>query len=329
MIEWLWPWALAALPLPWLARWLPPADPGGAALRWPGAWSEATHTARQGRAQRPAWFALLAWLCLCVAAARPVQFGDPLPPPLTGRQLLLAVDLSGSMSAEDMVIGGRRMNRLEAVKVVVGDFLDRRVGDQVGLLLFGEHAHLVTPLTLDRASVRYQLDTSVVGLAGRETAIGDAIGLAVKRLREQAAAERVLILLTDGVNTAGALEPLKAAELAQAAGVRVYTVGIGSDEPMPGMFGLRLPQQRAEIDEATLQRVADTTGGRYFRARDAAELARIYRALDRLEPAALDGLPQRPQRELFAWPLAAALLVLGAGFALAPLLQRLRRRLPA
>jgi Ca-activated chloride channel homolog len=312
MIEWAWPLALLALPLPWLLRWLLPPAPAaaGAALRLPF-FEEAVALAGDSHAPSAlrAWPLLLAWLLLVAAAARPQQVGEIEPPLRSGRDLLLAVDVSGSMAAEDMRIGGRPVDRFGAVQLVVGDFLTRRVGDRVGLLLFGSQAYLMTPLTFDRESVRYQLQTSAIGLAGRETAIGDAIGLAVKRLREQPAAQRVLVLLTDGVNTAGVLKPLEAAELARAEGLRVYTIGVGGDGQRVGMLGMLMPAAADEIDEPTMTRIAEITGGRYFRARSTSELAAIYAELDRLEPAAQPGETLRPRHELYPWPLAAALLL--------------------
>jgi Ca-activated chloride channel family protein len=307
-------------PLPWLLRRLLPRarDEGGEALRVPffGELVALAGDAVPGRSRRHlgVW---LAWTLLCVAAARPQWVGEPQSLPLSGRDLMLAVDVSGSMAAEDMEIGGRRVDRLVAVKVVLGDFLDRRVGDRVGLLLFGQFAYQMTPLTFDRASVRYQLETSTIGLAGRETAIGDAIGLAVKRLRQRPADQRVLILLTDGVNTAGQLAPMKAAELAVAEQVKVYTVAIGSDGGQMRVFGMPISTPGAEIDEETLTRIAEMTGGRFFRARDTAELAGIYAELDRLEPAEQEGETLRPRAEMFRWPLLLALLL-----AIAPLLVR-------
>jgi Ca-activated chloride channel homolog len=311
MSEWAWPWALLALPLPWLLRrWLAPAATAGDALRLPF-FDEAMALAGDGPRRGGAlyWPAVLVWLLLCLAAARPQWVGEVEAPPLTGRDLLLAVDVSGSMAAEDMRIGGRAVDRFSAVKLVLGDFLSRRVGDRVGLLLFGSQAYLMTPLTFDRESVRYQLQTSAIGIAGRETAIGDAVGLAVKRLREQPQAQKVLILLTDGVNTAGALQPLEAAELARADGLRVYVIGIGGDGRRGGMMGMLLPQAADEIDEPTMIALAEATGGRYFRARSTNELAAIYAELDRIEPAAQAGEKLRPRRELYVWPLAAALLL--------------------
>jgi Ca-activated chloride channel family protein len=167
----------------------------------------------------------------------------------------------------------------------------------------------LTPLTLDRTSVREQLADSVVGLAGRATAIGDAIGLAVKRLRNQPSEQRVLILLTDGVNTAGVIAPDKAAELAKAEGVRVHTIAFGGDGGNLSVFGFRLPMPGGgeDIDEAGLQRIAQQTGGRFFRARDTESLAGIYAEIDRLEPVQRPGQAVRPRIERYPWPLAAAL----------------------
>ena len=325
MFEFAWPLVFLLLPLPWILRRLLPRAPESAAsaLRVPffgELIALAGSTGARGSA-RALIVPALAWLLLVTAAARPQWVGEVEAMPQSGRDLMLAVDVSGSMAAEDMEIGGRAVDRLTAVKVVVGDFLERRIGDRVGLLLFGQQAYQVTPLTFDRRSVRYQLETSAVGLAGRETAIGDAIGLAVKRLRERSAEERVLILLTDGVNTAGELPPLKAAELADSERVRVYTVAVGSEGGRMSMLGLSMPTPGAEIDEETLTKIADVTGGKFFRARDTAELAGIYAELDRLEPAMQEGEKLRPRTELFMHPLALALLL-----ALLPLLPLTRSR---
>lgn len=221
--------------------------------------------------------------------------------------MMLAMDVSGSMGEGDMVLGGQAVDRLTAAKAVLADFLDRRAGDRVGLLIFGDRAYTLTPLTADLASVRDQLRDSVVGLAGRETAIGDAIGLAVKRLRSQPEGQRVLILLTDGVSNAGVLEPLRAAEVARAEGVRIHTVAFGGDGSMR-LFGIPISTDQDPVDEATLKRIASMTGGQFFRARDTAQLAGIYAELDRLEPVAAKGPSLRP-RERYAWPLGLALLL--------------------
>ncbi|MEO8223406.1 MAG: VWA domain-containing protein [Gammaproteobacteria bacterium] len=319
-----WPWLLLALPLPWLAvRLLPATRPGlDAALRIPfGDELRALQGPAPG-APRARWsvLAMVAWALLCMAAARPQQLGAVVQPPQTGRDLLLAVDLSGSMGTEDMVLGQSAVDRLTAVKAVLGDFLDRRVGDRVGLLLFGAQAYAVTPLTRDRDAVRQQLEDSEVGMAGSETAIGDAIALAVKRLLQNADqkrgpddGQRVLILLTDGVNTAGAITPDQATQLAVAAKLRVYTIGFGGENQETGFFGLRIARP-SEIDEAALRAIATRTGGRYFRARDAGELAGIYAELDRIEPAARPGEVQRPRVERYPVPLLLALVIALPGF---------------
>jgi Ca-activated chloride channel family protein len=320
-IAFLWPWVFAALPLPLAARYLMPrAQMGpGAALRIP--FFAAISTAVGAGPARPTgwvWVpALLAWVLLLGAAARPQWLGEPIALPMQGRDLMLAVDISESMAEEDMLIGGRAVDRLTAVKAVAGDFIERRKGDRVGLILFGTHAYQQAPLTFDRPTVRTLLFEAEVGLAGKATAIGDAIGLAVKRLRDvpsgpQAppgdsppAAERVLILLTDGANTAGSIDPSKAAELAAKAGVRIYTIGVGA-EPR-GAFGLALGG--AQIDEPTLDAIAQATGGRFFRARDLPGLQAIYAALDEFEPRVSEEQTFRPIKDLFQWPLGTALLL--------------------
>ncbi|MFG3448115.1 vWA domain-containing protein [Stenotrophomonas sp. NPDC047960] len=313
-----WPWALLALPLPWLMRWWPRRNAVAPALRVPyaagalAALGQATGTGAWRVGRLLLW---LAWACLCVAMARPQQLGEPVSPPQQGRQMMLAVDVSGSMSEPDMMLGNQVVQRLSAAKAVLADFLDRRAGDRVGLLIFGERAYTLTPITADLTTVRNQLTDSEVGLAGRDTAIGDAIALAVKRLREQPEGQRVLILLTDGVSNAGVLQPLRAAELAKAEGVRVYPVAFGGDGGM-SLFGVQIAAGDDPVDEATLRRIADLTGGRAFRARNTDELAGIYAELDRLEPITAAGAAVRPYIERYAWPLALAMLLGGLGWLL-------------
>jgi Ca-activated chloride channel family protein len=317
--EWLsldvfaWQWMLLAIPLSLLVHALAPARrSGGAALRVP--WGERLQRIAQANAAATIprgfpWMMFFAWSLLCIAAARPQQLGPAIAPPQVGRDMMLAVDLSASMGEEDMELGGRIVDRLTAAKAVLADFLDRRAGDRIGLVVFGERAYALTPLTLDRDSVREQLGGSVVGLAGRATAIGDAVGLATKRLQTQPADQRVLILLTDGVNTAGILEPEKAARIASDEGVRIHTIAFGGDGGGMSVFGFRLPMGGDEVDEAGLQRIASLTGGRFFRARDTAALAGIYAEIDRLEPVQRPGQVVRPKIERYPWPLACALAV--------------------
>ncbi|HEX3122261.1 MAG TPA: VWA domain-containing protein [Rhodanobacteraceae bacterium] len=313
MLEWAWPWLLLALPLPWLVArlWRPAHTQASAALRLPYALEgldAATGANPVSRWRRA--LAILAWCALVVAAARPQWVGEAEALPRSGRDLLLAVDASGSMSIQDMAIGGRAVNRYAAVKAIAGDFIRRRVGDRIGLVVFGSQAYLLTPLTFDRDTVFKQLDESAIGLPGKETAIGDAVGLAIKRLRDRPSDRRVLILLTDGVNDAGELDPRKAIDLAVSEQVKIYTIGIGADAMrVDGFFGSQVVNPSADIDEKMLTTMADKTGGRFFRARNTAELAKIYGEIDQLEPSADAQQQFRPVDEIFYWPLSAAALL--------------------
>jgi Ca-activated chloride channel family protein len=252
-----------------------------------------------------------------LAAARPQFVGEAIALPRSGRDLLMVVDLSGSMEEQDFQLQGQWVDRLTATKAVAKEFIANRVGDRLGLILFGREVYLQTPLTFDRATVQTLLDESAIGLAGKETAIGDAIGLAIRTLEDARVEEtrRVVILLTDGANTAGSVQPLKAAELAAQRSVVIYTVGIGADAlTVRSLFGLRQINPSADLDEDALTAIAAMTGGRYFRARDTEEFAEIYAILDELEPAESDESGFRPVAEFFYWPLALA-VVLAAGAA--------------
>ncbi len=315
MIEWLWPWALFLLPLPLLIRrLLPPASSDrDAALLVPFMEDFQTAAASSSQQSGKPWLLILAsiaWLFLIIAAARPQYLGDPVELPVSGRDLMLAVDLSGSMEVEDFEINGEAVDRLTATKYVASQFIKRRKGDRIGLILFGRRAYLQTPLTFDRKTVVTLLNEAAIGLAGKETAIGDAIGLAIKRLKDEKQQSRVLILLTDGANTAGEVSPLKAAELAAQQGLKIYTIGIGADEMIRySIFGARRINPSADLDEKTLKAIARKTGGRYFRARDTQELEKIYHLLDQLEPVEKDAQSFRPVQTLYYWPLAIAFIL--------------------
>jgi len=322
MIHLAWPWMLLFLPLPWLlARLLPPARPGGAALFLPFAATLAAAGLPHHRAW-PRWRTLLLallWLLLVLAAMRPQWLGEPEPVPTTGRRLLLAVDVSGSMGTKDMAGG---YTRLQVVQKVAGDFIARRHGDQVGLILFGTRPYIQAPLTADLATVHQFLQEAAIGVAGTETAIGDAIGLALKRLRDDSASpgkagspgqstkdsgsDTVLVLLTDGGNNAGAMPPLDAAKMAADAGLRIYTIGVGA-APQQGFFGMTTGNE--DLDEDTLKGIAQATGGAYFRAADVDALQQVYQRIDQLEPSAGREQWYRPSSEWFPWPLALALLL--------------------
>ena len=314
MIHFEWPLLILALPLPLLIRWLLPADmpEQQAALKVPFLDDFALGEAKSvtQNQQWPLLLAMLAWLLLIFACMRPQWMGEPIEQAVSGRDLMLAIDLSQSMDVEDFIVERNRVDRLTATKNIATQFINRRSGDRLGLILFGTQAYLQTPLTFDRKTVTILLNESAIGLAGESTAIGDAIGLAVIRLRKQQADSRVLVLLTDGANTAGEVTPLKAAELAAENGLKIYTIGIGADEMIVrSFFGNRKVNPSQDLDEKTLKAIADKTGGRYFRARNTQELDKIYRILDELEPVEKDKQYFRPKTELYFWPLAAALLL--------------------
>ncbi|EIL93586.1 MULTISPECIES: VWA domain-containing protein [Rhodanobacter] len=311
MAEFAWPWVIVLLPLPWLLRrWLRPVAPGQA-LHLPQPGVRLASVAGQRASGLTPWLLALAWLCLLAAAARPQWVGPPQAQQRSGRALMLAVDLSGSMRTGDMQLAGQQVNRFAAVEAIAGDFIARRNGDEMGLILFGSQAFLVTPLTYDLSAVRAQLQGAAVGLAGTETAIGDAIAVAVKRLSALPEQARVLVLLTDGVNNAGNIAPRDAARAAKAAGVRIYTIGIGATQlRIPGFFGSQLVNPSADLDADMLTDIATQTGGRFFRATDSSELASAYRAIDALEPMPQHGPALRPRHELFRWPLLAAIVLL-------------------
>ena len=320
--EWLsfaWPWLALAAPLPWLlALVVRPSRPQQAALRLPGGLGVSALASEGSSGISGHWLqialALLAWLALVAAAMRPQALSAAQSAPVTGRNLMLAVDLSGSMQEKDFLLAGRSVDRLTATKAVAADFIGRRAGDRLGLILFGERAYLQAPLTFDRTTLRTLLLEAVIGLAGEKTAIGDAVGLAVKRVRE---AERpdeqhVLVLLTDGANTAGEIEPLKAAELAASVGLRIYTIGIGAERSALSGGVPRMIAPSRDLDERTLKQIAASTGGRYFRALDTGTLTDIYGELDQLEPAADEADGLRAYDDLFYWPGAVSAALFAA-----------------
>lgn len=313
MISFACPWAFVLLPLPYLVyRFAPPAIAAEEAALWVPSLQPFVENRHQRSQRRWPWWlllpALLCWATLVTSTAQPQWLGEPLELPVSGRDLVLAVDLSGSMNTKDFSLAGQTVNRLTALKSVAGEFISRRQGDRLGLILFADQAYVQTPLTFDRKTVEQLLNEAVLGLAGEKTAIGDAIGLAVKRMQNEQSQERILILLTDGANTAGQVSPLKAAQLAAERGLKIYTIGIGADEMVVGSFFFeRRVNPSADLDEETLTAIAEQTGGRYFRARDSAELEQIYAMLDTLEPIEKDQEIFRPVTALYHWPLGLAL----------------------
>ena len=309
MFHFAWPWMVLLAPLPWvLRRVLPATEPRGAALFVPMAADVSAAGAGAPRTSRAdgALFSA-AWLLLILAAMRPQWLGAPVPVHTEGRQIILAIDCSGSMATEDM---GGGQSRLQVVQQVAGRFVSGRHGDQVGLILFGTRPYLQAPLTSDLGTVHRFLDEAVVGVAGPQTAIGDAIGLAIKTLRQDNRRARtrrqpLMILLTDGGNNAGVMPPLEAARLAAETGLRIDTIGVGAAVHQT-FFGV---SGNTDLDQQLLKKIAKITGGRYFRATDRGALRAVYRQIDRLEPVAGDQRWLRPSTEWFALPLALALLL--------------------
>lgn len=310
MFEFNWPWLLILLPLPALIRFFSPAGQAQTPLVLPNLPYIETATSTVSKKSHTIWPLSLMWLCLVIAAARPMWIGEPQSIPQQGREMMLAVDLSGSMQVEDMQINNRMVDRLSLVKAVVADFIQQRKGDRVGLIFFADNAYLQAPLTFDLKTVSGYMQQAVLGLVGEQTAIGEGIGLALKRFDQADNPQKVLILLTDGQNNAGEVKPLEAAKFAQEQGVKIYTIGVGADAYYKRtIFGNQKVDPSRDLDETTLKTIAQQTGGQYFRARDAESLAAIYAELDKLEPVEQAQQQFRPQTDLFHWPLAIALLL--------------------
>ncbi len=317
MIHIEWPQLLLVLPLPLIFRWLLPAQKPAteAALKVPFIEDFSAAGSKNSVAKNKPWLfwlAIIAWVLLVMSASRPQWLGEPIEQAVSGRDLMLAVDVSGSMDEEDFVIDSSQVDRLTATKHVASAFIERRTGDRLGLILFGTTAYLQTPLTFDRKTVVTLLNEAFIGITDDEpaTSIGDAIGLAVKHLKDEKANSRVLVLLTDGANTAGEITPLQAAKIAADHQLKIYTIGIGADQMLVrSFFGNRKVNPSRDLDEKTLTAIADKTNGRYFRARNKEELENIYALLDQLEPVEKSKQFYRPMSELYPWPLALSLLL--------------------
>lgn len=309
-LQFQWPQIAWLLPLPILMRWLPGAYHWRTALQIPfykSIESIKTPLMANGYSLMRHLSLWSLWCLLVISASRPIWVGEAIHLPTQGRDLMIAVDISGSMDAKDMRDGGRWIRRINAVKNVVGKFIQQRQGDRMGLILFGEVPYLQAPLSFDLKTVYTLLLEAELGFAGQKTAIGDAIGLAIKRLYERPTKNRVLILLTDGANNAGKIDPIQSAKLAANEGIRIYTVGVGADTLPSGLFGFSR-RRNQELDEPTLKEISKISGGTYYRARNPQELKNIYTTLNRLEPLQQEDELFRPKAELFHWPLGLALI---------------------
>jgi len=320
MISFAWPWLLLLLPLPLLVYFLPQKQNSrlSAALLTPHLLANSPVSTTPNTSKKsPLVILSLCWLLAVLALSQPQWLGETIDIPTEGREMMIAVDLSGSMQIEDMSLHGSTVNRLDMLKEVLGNFIKRRVGDRLGLILFADDAYMQTPMTFDRETVKQMLDESELGLVGRKTAIGDAIALAVKRFDAKQKSNKILLLLTDGQNTAGKITPEQALELAIAKDVTIYSIGIGADVMLQkSLFGTRRVNPSSELDEKTLTKLAQQTGGKYFRAKDSEGMELIYSLLDQLEPIEQDQQQMRPLTALFYWPLSLAFL-LSVGYLLA------------
>ena len=317
-LEFYWFWALWIWPLPFLFRLLLPHKVSAQALRVPF-YERITELPKAVISHKifskyliPA---TIIWSLIVLAAMRPQWVGEAVELPVSGRSVMLAVDLSGSMKEKDLEIEGKSVTRLEVVKYVLKPFIERRKGDRLGLILFGDQAYLQTPLTFDRQTLIKMLEESELGLAGQRTAIGNAIGLAVKRMKDLTGTQKVLVLLTDGQNTAGDVSPEDAGILAVETGIRIHTIGVGADEAWVRTFlGTQKINPSSELDEVLLQSLASDTGGNYFRARSTDELEKIYSIIDAIEPVEIDKEIFRPRLALYVWPLGFSVCAIGTWF---------------
>lgn len=303
MFAFAYPWLLLLTPLPILVCWLVrPYRSSESAVRVPfmarlvkATGKTPTSGAIIFRRSTTQWALLtFIWLALVGALARPQWIEDPISRTIPSRDLMLAVDLSGSMETADFVDSdGERVDRLTGVKAVLDDFLTKREGDRVGLIFFGSAAFLQSPFTEDLDVCRQLLDEAQVRMAGPQTVIGDAIGLSIVQFEKSELEDRVLILLTDGNDTGSKVPPANAAQIASDKGITIYPIGIGD----PTAVG------EEKMDEESLREIARTTNGEFYRAEDLAELAEIYERLDELDTKELETVSHRPKVDLFQWPL--------------------------
>lgn len=272
----------------------------------------ATSTRSLSAVRFPLWPAII-WALMVLSLMRPQLVGDALEISRDGRNLMMVLDLSESMEATDMTLADQPVDRLTIAKEVMTEFIDERRGDRIGLVVFGSESFLHAPLTFDHRTIKTFLVDTQIGFAGPKTAIGDAIGLATKKLLEEQNGDRVIILLTDGQNNIGSLEPLQAAQIASKHKVKIYVIGLGASRMIvDGFFGATRINPSVSLDEAEpeMKEVTALTGGKYFRARDHQSLVDIYREIDTLEPVKTDPVVVIPRKDLFYWPLALALVVI-------------------
>lgn len=309
-------WVFLLLPLPLLLLLSKRKQHARLSIRFPGVSSRLPTTMLSQQPSFPSFLkrnllGILIWCCVVTAAAQPRWVGEPVPLPQEAREILIALDLSGSMRQEDMVMNGQRVTRLYAAHHILANFIRRRQGDRVGLIIYADTAHMYVPMTADLNTVARLAEEAEIGLVGQSTALGDAIGLSIKYFMNRDSKQRVILMLTDGMVNSGNLTAEQALLLAKNNDVRIHTIGIGSDEILvPGVFGERRVNPSQELNENFLTEVSHVTGGEYFRARSVTEMERVYEIIDQLEPLISDDLYFRPQKSLVYWPLASAMLLI-------------------
>ncbi|MCC2624556.1 MAG: hypothetical protein K0R14_429 [Burkholderiales bacterium] len=317
MIQVAYPWILLALILPFILRFILPKarnEENNSALKVPFFAQLSLSFAKVGNPggnlSYLKYLAIIIWILLVISGCGIQWLGKPLSIPQAGRDLIMAIDLSGSMQTPDMMSNGQALTRIDVVKKAANEFINNRSGDRVGLILFGTRAYLQTPLTFDRQTVASMLNDATIGIAGPETAIGDAIGLAIKQIMDYPGDSKAIVLLTDGSSNSGVMSPLEATELAQKEHIKIYTIGLGAGEvTVQTAFGPRKINTSADLDIDALKQIANITGGQFFRADDASSLNSIYQTINKLEPVKSDNVTVRPVTPLYPWSLGLALLL--------------------
>lgn len=251
--------------------------------------------------------AALSWLFLVISVARPRWIGEPMPVEVEGREMLVAIDVSGSMRIADFVLNGNPIERMTVVREVAAQFIEKRCGDKIGLIFFGSRAYLLSPPSFDCQTVHGFMKDAEIGVAGTNTAIGDAIAMAIKYTKN-IHGDKVLVLLTDGASNSGYVTPEDAAALAVDKGLKIYTIGVGSkDGGQANFLGLTINNSANEVDEETLKYIAKKTGGKFYLAKDTRGLRNIYDEIDKAEPITETNNTIRPVKELFYIPLLVSL----------------------
>ncbi|MBR5130888.1 MAG: VWA domain-containing protein [Alphaproteobacteria bacterium] len=318
MSTFIWPWAILLLFIPILTRYILPAkrletNAIPIALRVPffHRLSSFLITNPISTGHKIAILLYLSWIFFVIACMRPIKFDEMLPLPREARNIMLAIDVSGSMAEQDFDLNGQPVTRLTMVKNVANDFIKKRTDDNLGLVIFGSEAYLYTPLSFDKKTLRSLFDEVSIGIAGEQTAIGDAIAKAVEGVSAAPADSRIVILLSDGYSNAGVIKVNEAIELAKKQNVKIYTIGVGSNQQLvQSFFGTFAVNPSLNLDEATLQEIARQTGGRYFRSKTTSELKEVYNAINELEQVNSENISVRPQTELFFIPLLISMILL-------------------